>query len=517
MYSFIDTIEGNTNSVSLPSEALQINGVYIENVIEGYRTLYTSGREMIAPEINSLELSKRHGSIYRSRRYPSRTITVGFQLIAPTNEEFRARFNALNGILYAEQAQLVFADEPDKCFYGTLSGVDSPEPGRNAVVGEFTFTCSDPFKYSVEEIEVEPSDGDYFIIDYGGTVEAWPTLQVDFPKHGQDGVCSYLAFLDADGNVIQLGGVDTESFVTDDAAENLVYEFFYTGLDAAIYCNTNVYCSDSLTCCLSSSWDSNDCDFLAGDDTVITTGSAAVSEEGSNGRLVASSYGSGTAFHGPSVSTTASASISGVVDFELAFQNYFEAAAIDEKGIFIATLNRVGESETVLASLVLVKSENQESAEALMIINGTVRKQVLLSLPLSGLSSRIAKEGSKVEFTFNSRTYVFYDDSLEDVGVHKVGFLLGAFATESPLSTNSLEWVRLTDAPRTFTNNDSVIADCRSATIKMNDISRPALDVIGNDWEKFVLTPGLNQIKAAYKSTAAKQPTFKIKYREVFL
>ena len=89
MYKFTDTIEDYTGSTQLPAEALQINGIFIENVIEGYRTLYTSGREMIAPEVNALELSKRHGQIYRSRRYPARVITVGFQLIAPTPEEFR--------------------------------------------------------------------------------------------------------------------------------------------------------------------------------------------------------------------------------------------------------------------------------------------------------------------------------------------------------------------------------------------------------------------------------------------
>ena len=50
MYSFIDTTESQ-NSADLPSEALQINGVYIENEISGYRTFYDSGREAMSPDI----------------------------------------------------------------------------------------------------------------------------------------------------------------------------------------------------------------------------------------------------------------------------------------------------------------------------------------------------------------------------------------------------------------------------------------------------------------------------------
>ena len=511
MYRFTDTIEDYAGSSQLPAEALQINGVFIENVIEGYRTLYTSGREMIAPEINALELSKRHGQIYRSRRYPARVITVGFQLIAPTPEEFRERFNILNGILYAEEAQLIFADEADKCFYGTLSSFESPEPGRNNITGEFSFTCSDPFKYSVEELTAEPVNG-VIRIPYTGTVEARPALQVDFPKYGKNGTCSYLAFRNSAGDTIQIGGVNTGDFAQDDTlANNLIYEFFSSAIDAMIYCADDIYCSDTLPCCLSTQWAVNDCVFMASEE-VSASGSTTVTEEGPDGRLVASSYGSGEHFHGPAVS----ALLTEVTNFELAFQNYFEAD-IEEKGVFIATLNRIGNSETVLASLVMEKSEDRQSMDVLMVVNSDIRKKVTFNLPLSDASSRIAKEGSKIEFTVNGATYVIYDDSIEDVGIHKAGFLLGAYSSEETLTTNSLEWVRLTNDPGTFTLNDSVIADCRSASIKMNGVLRPALDVISNDWESFTLQPGINVIGTSYKATGTKIPKFKVKYREAYL
>ena len=39
MYEFVDTNQAGSKN-SLPSEALQIDGEYIENLIDGYRTLY---------------------------------------------------------------------------------------------------------------------------------------------------------------------------------------------------------------------------------------------------------------------------------------------------------------------------------------------------------------------------------------------------------------------------------------------------------------------------------------------
>ena len=46
MYKFIDTTESQDNT-ELPSEALCINGIYIENEIEGYQTLSVEGRELL--------------------------------------------------------------------------------------------------------------------------------------------------------------------------------------------------------------------------------------------------------------------------------------------------------------------------------------------------------------------------------------------------------------------------------------------------------------------------------------
>lgn len=129
MYTFTDTIE-QPRGAERPAEALSIDGVWLEDVVPGYRTLYVSGRELLAQEITLKEVGARNGALFQRRRYPERVITVGYQLIAATNAAFRSAFNQLCRLLDVEEARLIFADEPDKFFIGTPSGVGDIDPAE---------------------------------------------------------------------------------------------------------------------------------------------------------------------------------------------------------------------------------------------------------------------------------------------------------------------------------------------------------------------------------------------------
>lgn len=222
MYNFVDTIEVSEGAM-LPSEALQLNGEYIENIISGYRTLTVSGREALSPELTTIETGIRDGSALQNRRYPARIIVVKYQLIAKSNDEFRAAFNQLGSILNVEEAELIFNDEQDKFFIGTPSALSEVEPGRNAVIGEIEFVCADPFKYSVEEYEATPNEGeDSILIDYKGTYKSFPTLEAEFFNEDENeaalsggGDCGYVAFFNENEKIIQMGDpdeVDTEKY-----------------------------------------------------------------------------------------------------------------------------------------------------------------------------------------------------------------------------------------------------------------------------------------------------------------
>ena len=221
MYNFIDVTEAS-ESVVLPSEALKLNGEFIENQVSGYRTLSVSGREALSPELDFYETGVRDGSTLRSRRFPARTIIVNYQLKAKTNEDFRNAYNKLAAILNVENAEMIFNDEQDKFFIGTPSFIGEVEPGRNCVVGEIEFFCADPFKYSVIEYEVEPDlDEGSMLIDYNGTYKAYPTLTAEFYNEEEasedgesvkeltgSGDCGYVAFFNEDAKIIQIGDPD---------------------------------------------------------------------------------------------------------------------------------------------------------------------------------------------------------------------------------------------------------------------------------------------------------------------
>lgn len=176
LYNFTDTIE-RAYRADLPSEALNFNGVFLEHEIDGYRTLNVMGREALESEIDAIETKARHGARYRSRRHMPRIITVIYQLSANTPLELMEKFNKLNFILDAEEAMLIFNDEPGKYFVGTKQNLKPPKEGSLTTRGEIEFYCADPFKYSVAESKVEAKDGAIIAI-YNGTVPNPPKITI---------------------------------------------------------------------------------------------------------------------------------------------------------------------------------------------------------------------------------------------------------------------------------------------------------------------------------------------------
>lgn len=237
MYDFVDTTESALGN-SLSSEAVSINGEYIEDRIDGYRTLYTYGRESLEKEFESYDDTAVNGSLTKFTRFPARTITIGFQLISDSPESFRESFNTLNGILNVEDAEIIFSDEQDKFFTGSPVMNADIEPGKMAVKGEFQIYCEDPFKYSVDiqqpqAVFEEDSDtglSQTFLINYEGTVPAYPRYVAKFYNPdgetdednaeavqttmindlGSVGACKYVAFMDDERHVLQFGNPEAE-------------------------------------------------------------------------------------------------------------------------------------------------------------------------------------------------------------------------------------------------------------------------------------------------------------------
>ena len=113
-----------------------------------------------------------------------------------------------------------------------------------------------------------------------------------------------------------------------------------------------------------------------------------------------------------------------------------------------------------------------------------------------------------------------------------MGVYSAKFTSTSVTQTKTTEtWEELTERveiQNTFTTNDILVCDCSNGTVRLMNTNatdeingglHPELGALGNDWESFVLTKGVNQIGTMYSDwvTDAHKPTFTLRYRERYL
>ncbi|MBV6763137.1 distal tail protein Dit, partial [Rhodococcus opacus] len=148
MYQFRDINQSKTDN-KLSSESFTYDGVYFENVIEGYKTLKVTGRESFQKEINSEVIGQADGEFYNYSRVAKRDIAITFQLKAKTPNDLMNKFTQLNKLLKKDNARLIFADENDKYFNATFVQMENVTEGTLMLTGTMLFTCLDPYKYDV--------------------------------------------------------------------------------------------------------------------------------------------------------------------------------------------------------------------------------------------------------------------------------------------------------------------------------------------------------------------------------
>lgn len=555
MYVFRDTDE-YTVDLGLPAEAMKINGEYIEKKVNGYRTLYVKGRGILAPELGTYETGVRDGSTLKSKRYPARTITVGYQLIAQTDAAFRSAYNILNTILDVEEAEIIFNDEPDKFFIGTPSAAEEVAPGSNAVTGEFEILCVDPFKYSTTEYEVSPTldDGTTFGIDYHGTYRSYPILEAAFPDEDEDngltgnGDCGYVAFFNDQEKIIQMGDPDEPDTESLPKSQTLVNQTF-TGYGSSV----------------AGRWPLNV--GTTSSDNSIQTGTVTAAADDSSKKtkmLQAASYGSGKAFHGPSITRVIPADKGGEVgatQFRMTWKQRLcigkTKSASQQRGAFqLHLVNRTGGKRLIVAGISIFKKSAGNKATMRFYVNGKERYKATIDLTRYNkrfgyaktittttkkrgkiiktkkliqavLTSCIQKSGSKVLFDIGGTKKSYRDSSISSIPVHEISIVFGKYSDKPALSDNGLYWAKFVkdgcdayrDIPNKFSAGDVVTADCSDGEIRLNNSPTPALGALGNDWEEFYLEPGSNQIGVSWSDwvPAGSEPTCKIHYREVFL
>ncbi|MGV3235329.1 distal tail protein Dit [Latilactobacillus curvatus] len=145
MYKFEDTLRttGQDGGI-LPAEALAINGKYLDEVIPGFNTLTVSGRELLTRSVTTKKVGNSDGEIFMDSTHPTRTITVKFQLVSKTPQEFRKNFEQLTKIIDQPEAELSFHDDESVFYVGTHVQTGTIPDGKLNVIATMTFQCSDP-------------------------------------------------------------------------------------------------------------------------------------------------------------------------------------------------------------------------------------------------------------------------------------------------------------------------------------------------------------------------------------
>lgn len=508
MYEFIDTT-GIQAEDMLPPEAVNFNGQWLDLVIPGFTTLNVSSRELLASEIEDLQIGSSDGARYRKKRYPSRTIIVTYSLHADTDTGFRQAYNKLNAVLNAEEAQLIFKDEADKYFIATKAGNSEVDPGKNCVTGEIEFYCSDPFKYAVAETVVTPTmdDENTFAIDYDGTYKAYPKIEVTFP--GDNG---YIAFVDADEHILQFGSVEESDTVADyDLSQDLIVDGMEEGVTG---------------------WTLNNA-VTVGQQAFVQTGSFKRTTRHDQICLEPDSYGTGTQWHGPSFTKKVPADKGGIIGAKHCLFGWTHFLAIQGSGDNgIAQFVMTDENGNNVAAMTFYKTTtNNYKGYCKLAVNGQHMEDIPYDFSTKDSFtswengwSYIKKFANTIEFKVGSLLNKTYRvEAIKDMKVTEVSFFLGAYGDRT-IQNNGVRRVRFTkhyvkswvDVPNKFSTDDVLEIDCKTGNVTLSNIRELALGALGNDWEEFHLSPGTNQITCLYSDWAQK-PDITLRYRKVFI
>lgn len=510
MYNFVDTIQASAESRQLPAEALQINGEYIENQIEGYQTLYVTGRELSESEINETQIGNATGTEYQGKRNVQRTITVGFQLLCSTPEEFTEKFNTLNGILDVEQARLIFRDEPDKYYIGTKSEVGDIPSGRLNVKGEFAFYCCDPYKYSVAEKTFQASLNAAGIMEVSiqndGTVPA--VISYDIKHNHENGFVGIVSRYGA----MQYGKIDEVDSETLQRSEEL---FRFDGYDA-FWAMTNGQGILTEDFPKNGTWR---------EDTYNDKDSY----------LALDNVGSGSSWHGASKMVTLPQDSSGsnvAQNFLCQTRVWFEAGRPSQTGLLEFVIG--DEDNNLLASIHIIKtSTNSGSARVIMKIADEEVERIEFTangsspVALNAGQLYIRKSGELFEFYYHGK-HSFRRPSLAEKKAKSVTIFLGQHGSRGSSANDLVTRMYFdylffrkdnvnyeNDIPNRYPAGSTLHIDGYAGKAYLDGVDCTGDEILGTRY--FKAPPGETEVQFLYSDFSDPPPTITATIKEAWL
>lgn len=508
MYAFVDTINSGIVGTNLPTEAMSYNGVFLENEIDGYRTLSVTGRELMESEVTDQEIDGMDGSYYRYKTTPARTITVKYQLRARGSREFRDAFNKMNKLLSGEQVKVIFNDESDKYFIGTKTSNTQVDGGSNNVIGEIEIYCSDPCKYSTTEKEFTASDGALNIVNEG-TVPV--SIDYDITTASETG---YIGLVSEEG-IMQYGKIEELDGETYKQSEWLA------SIDDFYKCNDDIGGTDVMHPTYGTNGTLAEHTWF--DKKFIGLGSAGTKKGNANGGL--------RTFVLPADS---SGDKSGAQNFYCWFHLCFYAGLMGQTGEMC--INFLTEDDKLICGCNWYKTDAIGNTGHYEIwTNGKVLKnwefttshlQAQNPFYYQWGSCDVLKEGANIRFFFWARYYNFYIPEIENMKCAKIQIAVkqwderGGNKFMSMIGFDTIDFEKMNvekwkDIPNRYPTGTNITIDGKSSHVYVNGMARPEDEVLGTQY--FKAPVGTTEVKCTCSEWTKYQPIVKAKIREAWL
>lgn len=508
MYAFVNTVNSGIVGTNLPTEAMSYNGVYLENEIDGYRTLSVTGRELMESEVTDQEIDGMDGSYYRYKTTPTRTITVKYQLRARGSREFRDAFNKMNKLLSGEQVKVIFNDESDKYFIGTKTSNTQVDGGSNNVIGEIEIYCSDPRKYSTTEKEFVATDGVLNIVNEG-TVPV--SIDYDITTTSETG---YIGLVSEEG-IMQYGKIEELDGETYKQSEWLA------SIDDFYKCSDDIGGTDVMH--LSYGTNGTLAEHTWFGNKFIGLGSAGTKKGNANGglrTLVLPADSSGDA--------------SGAKNFYCWFHLCFYAGLMGQTGEMC--INFLTEDDKFICGCNWYKTDAIGNTGHYEIwANGKVLKnwqfttshlQAQNPFYYKWGSCDVLKEGANIRFFFWARYYNFYIPEIENMKCAKIQIAFKQWGDRSGnkvmsmmgfdvIDFEKMNVEKWKDIPNRYPNDTNITIDGKSSHVYVNGMARLEDEVLGTQY--FKAPVGTSEVKVTCSEWTKSQPTVKARIREAWL
>lgn len=499
-----------------PQSAFSVNGIWFEDEIQGYHTLNTKNRYLLEKQLTLRESSKTDGAVLTRSRFPYREIEVEYMIEGADWDAFQTSYAKLMRYLDTENAVIIFNGEPDKYVIGSFVAPQAVDESQATRSGTYKIVCADPFKYSVNEY-AQAAVSNEWSITYDGTYPSHPRIVFDFPvtrdangNNTATSECGYVGLSTQTGAMLQFGDPkETDWGSITEPATKPIDKAFST-----------------------QDWTLNNAKTLGAN--YVEAGTMGVNA--TDKFVYPSGYGSGTAFHGPSISKTFTNSTH--KNWQFTWKQLFNFASgqkAKQFGCFTALVfNNQGGTRTLLGAIGLEKVDKNDKTRVYFYGNDNyTAKNAKKPLKIACNDVRtcsIKKQGKTLTFNIAGKSDTLeLSDTISNKYANEVVFFFGQQKTNTALATNRLynctmelfSYTYKGDIQNAFLPGQILTVDTAKAEVFLDsgDSTTPAneLGALGNDWEDFALMPGANLIGAEYSTFTTTPPTATMYYRKVYL